>query len=488
MKGIAILVLVVVSVPSTVFTQDTTCGIVWEPIIQLSKDSTMAISPHMISQGDTIHVTWDFGGGYRLPYARSTNDGLSWEPTRELLPDSITFPRFAHDPRLLSNSKKIYIFFIGARAFETPVEMMYSSDQGMTWSEPEYISPDSKTRIWGAAIQGDTIVISYPRWGPYLLRSTNGGVTWDTTLGTAWPPITLSPGVLHNAAEALTQSVKGFNVAYKRSTDVGDTWSDSIFLSTLDDYVSDEPAIGVSYIGDSQSIIFTNWRDGKYGYRTLVGGSILMRRSTDNGLTWQPEILMTEIPNGCNNDFTTGQIAGNENRIGITWTDDELGHIDFRYSLDRGNSWSSLCDVTIQGIALLSNCAITKSAFHLVWADKYEGFWGIYYRRGVLLPSIVNEESQIPSLFSLEQNYPNPFNPKTNIRFRISDFGFVSLKVYDVFGREVTTLVNERKPAGEYKVEWDPSTRPGQVLPSGVYYYRLISGNYHAVGKAILIK
>ena len=97
------------------------------------------------------------------------------------------------------------------------------------------------------------------------------------------------------------------------------------------------------------------------------------------------------------------------------------------------------------------------------------------------------EEDNLLSNFILYQNYPNPFNPGTNIGFRISDFGFVSLKVYDVLGNEVATLINEQKPSGTYEVSFNASG-----LPSGVYYYRLSargeSGNFNQTKAMLLIK
>jgi hypothetical protein len=78
--------------------------------------------------------------------------------------------------------------------------------------------------------------------------------------------------------------------------------------------------------------------------------------------------------------------------------------------------------------------------------------------------------------FKLEQNYPNPFNPATNIEFRISEHGFVSLKVYDILSNEIATLVNEELAAGEYVSEFNvgKSASGGiPVLPSGIYFYQL---------------
>ncbi len=85
--------------------------------------------------------------------------------------------------------------------------------------------------------------------------------------------------------------------------------------------------------------------------------------------------------------------------------------------------------------------------------------------------------------FSLAQNYPNPFNPITNIGFRIAESGFVSLKVYDVLGREISTLINGEKTVGSYEVAFD-----GSGLSSGIYFYKLQTGNYTSVKKMILMK
>ena len=93
------------------------------------------------------------------------------------------------------------------------------------------------------------------------------------------------------------------------------------------------------------------------------------------------------------------------------------------------------------------------------------------------------DDSNIPVSFTLNQNYPNPFNPTTNIGFRISNYGFVSLKVFDVLGREVATLVNEEKPAGSYEVTFDASQ-----LSSGGYMYRLSSGSFIETKKMTIIK
>ena len=93
-----------------------------------------------------------------------------------------------------------------------------------------------------------------------------------------------------------------------------------------------------------------------------------------------------------------------------------------------------------------------------------------------------------PVTFSLLDNYPNPFNPKTTISYRLAAGEFVRLTVYDVLGREVKTLVSERKPAGSYRVIWNGRDESGSAVPSGVYFYSLEAGGYKAVKKLLLVK
>jgi subtilisin-like proprotein convertase family protein len=89
----------------------------------------------------------------------------------------------------------------------------------------------------------------------------------------------------------------------------------------------------------------------------------------------------------------------------------------------------------------------------------------------------------LPTKFELSQNYPNPFNPTTKINFAIPKQGLVTMKIYDVLGREVRTLINEIKPAGNYTVDFNASE-----LSSGVYFYRVQSGDFSDIKRMILIK
>jgi len=105
---------------------------------------------------------------------------------------------------------------------------------------------------------------------------------------------------------------------------------------------------------------------------------------------------------------------------------------------------------------------------------------------------VEDEETPIASEFKLEQNYPNPFNPSTKIKFTIPSVGTqravsVQLKVYDVLGNEIATLVNEELPAGEYEVEFLPAASIRNPA-SGIYFYRLRAGDFIQTKKMLMIK
>lgn len=95
----------------------------------------------------------------------------------------------------------------------------------------------------------------------------------------------------------------------------------------------------------------------------------------------------------------------------------------------------------------------------------------------------INNQNYYPFKFSLSQNYPNPFNPITMINFSIAKSGLVSLKVFDVLGKEVATLVNDQKVAGSYSIKFD-----GTDLSSGVYFYKMVTKEFTGVKKMLLIK
>jgi hypothetical protein len=109
--------------------------------------------------------------------------------------------------------------------------------------------------------------------------------------------------------------------------------------------------------------------------------------------------------------------------------------------------------------------------------------WRIVGEADVVILGVDNNSNGLVTKFNLEQNYPNPFNPSTKIKYSVPEAGFVTLKVYNLLGQEVASLVNEFKTASENEVTFDASK-----LSSGLYFYQFTSKNYSATKKMMLLK
>ncbi|MCX6149291.1 MAG: T9SS type A sorting domain-containing protein [Ignavibacteriales bacterium] len=137
-------------------------------------------------------------------------------------------------------------------------------------------------------------------------------------------------------------------------------------------------------------------------------------------------------------------------------------------------------------------CIVEDSSKYYVsifWIHESNNKKDIWVARTLFIPAWgdVNDKSLNKLPFILSQNFPNPFNPTTKIVFQIANFGFVSLKVYDILGNEVSTLVNEEKSAGNYEVEFSANVG-GSNLSSGIYFCDLKAGGNRFVRKMSLIK
>jgi len=113
---------------------------------------------------------------------------------------------------------------------------------------------------------------------------------------------------------------------------------------------------------------------------------------------------------------------------------------------------------------------------------------GIYILQDDIVTSISELEIDVPYSFALHNNYPNPFNPETSISFNIPATSFVSLKIYNITGKLVKTLVNENLLSGSYQIKWDGTNIKGQKVGSGVYIYKIKAGNFTDAKKMLLIK
>jgi len=234
--------------------------------------------------------------------------------------------------------------------------------------------------------------------------------------------------------------------------------SDNYGLTWTNKFLMDSIALHALYIKDN--LIFVGG-----GKIQQSGQEMVLFRSSDNGETWEQIISLPGLYNGnyfidfiVNNQgdyiaLTTSKIYYSSNQ-GIDWQSEEfpMAFLNAIFTSDSNTYW-----VTGQNSLLLknSNSGITSIK---------------------LTEILINN-------FSLSQNYPNPFNPSTKISYSVAGLSKVILKVYDIIGREIITLVNEEKPAGKYEVNFNASS-----LASGVYFYQIKAGDFVQTKKLILLK
>jgi photosystem II stability/assembly factor-like uncharacterized protein len=317
-----------------------------------------------------------------------------------------------------------------------------------------------------------------------ILNTTDGGNNWETQTDSI-------PYQLFSVyfVSQTTGWVAGNAHQIFKTTDSGTNWAPQ-----------------VAEAADYQGIFFTNenigWAVGGSRYNTY--SKIL--KTTDGGVSWVPKTI------GTNNYLralyfiseTTGWVTGNFGIMfkttdgGENWEEQTSGISGDLYSIhfeNEDNGWALGADgriiaTTNGGMDWMLQTSGTNNTLYSIYFTDINTGWvvGDY---GTILHttnggvSFVEEEQidEIPTEFLLSQNYPNPFNPSTSIQYAVSSRQFVSLKVYDVLGIEIETLINEEKPTGAYEITWN-----AEALPSGVYFYQLKAGEFISTKKMILLQ
>jgi hypothetical protein len=225
--------------------------------------------------------------------------------------------------------------------------------------------------------------------------------------------------------------------------------------------------------------------------------------STDRGVTWNPANTgLTGTALKINNMFSIFALTSNGiylNSLAITFTGwtTAVPTGDFRACASDltsgkyyffGNNVATSINLMTSQVATLSLGGISGGAITsalLYGTNIFIGTetGGVFRAPLSAIATGVNEGNEVPKDFTLSQNYPNPFNPSTTISFSLPSKSYVSLKVFDALGREVSTLVSQELTAGNYSQQWNPVS-----LPSGMYFYRLQAGNYSETRKLVLLK
>jgi hypothetical protein len=324
-----------------------------------------------------------------------------------------------------------------------------TTDGGVRWQEQPYADPQSPfiDGVWFFDPYNGYALGDPPSGSSkyVVLQTSDGGFTWEHL---ASEPVGASGEAGWNNSFWWADVSHGWFGTNKnrvwRTSDGGITWS---FAST-----GGTNSLGVSF------------RDSRTGVAVHDDGSVA--RTTDGGGTWSRTTIASSGPL-----WAVSYAPGSPS----AWTINTSRPYRTR---NDGATW------TTEGLYPFAG-----SLRHITFADSGRG-WLVTSAGEILCysPDVVNDvaggnDAGVPVSTALSQNFPNPFNPTTDIRFQISDFGWVRLGVYDVLGREVALLVNERKAPGRYDVQFDASR-----LSSGIYVYRLVAGHYVEARRMVVVK
>jgi len=333
-----------------------------------------------------------------------------------------------------------------------------SSNNGINWTK---ITPDTIGVIMDIGLK-DSMIFAASQFGLYL--STNDGISWSNILNHNCLTIEFSNsnifvGVKYGGiCSSSNNGLNWTNIINLNATYVNDLLiQGSIYIAGTDEGIYRSSNSGVNWIKTSNQWI----EKITYSGSELFAGGLGFFKSTDNGLNW--------MPSGLNNIIIYGLYNFSGTLFAAT-------HEGFYISKNSGNTW------------IAKNEGITgDSNFYSVYANSNFVFAGQYlhlFRRELNeIIYIKNISTEIPSAFSLEQNYPNPFNAMTNVKFKMLNAGNAVIKVFDITGKEVATLVNEYLKPGTYEITFDAS-----MLTGGIYFYRLQTENYTETKKLILLK
>jgi len=313
--------------------------------------------------------------------------------------------------------------------------------------------------------------------------STDGGATFGSS--------TLSLNIwqiLQSSSNDLYVATTSSPYPFSKSTDGGLTWATTgsqpaamrgATLDLIDDiYIAGNGGVYKSTNGGA-AFINHNFTFTSNKILTFENKIMVCASGTTNGGVWI--FTDTQIPVELSS-FTA--IATN-GTVKLSWeTATELNNSGFEIlrSIQNNDEWATIGFVPGFGTTTKAH------TYSFIDSDVQNGNYSYRLKQidfdGSYEYSKIVEVEVIQLLaFTLEQNYPNPFNPSTKIKYQIPVGGFVNLKVYDVLGNEIATLINQEKSAGSYNIEFNAFG-----IPSGIYFYTLKAANYIQTRKMILLK
>jgi hypothetical protein len=356
----------------------------------------------------------------------------------------------------------------------------FTTDEGETWSTPIIVNPNPPLRCVGGSVA----------------TSNNGNVY------VCWSGITSTLPFREDFA-GFSVSTNGGEENWSAQQNIFDMNGISGTLESKDGIkVNGLPQVAVDNSGGIRDgwiyIVTTEFDIAPAG----SDPDIILHHSTDGGQTWSAGIRVNQDPlNDGKIQYFPSLEVDDEGGLNILFYDDRNTTSDstdvfLARSTDGGNTWGefSIKNSRFKPKPILGGASAYQGdhisllsvgdKLYALWMADYSGIYQVWLAivdRNVLS---VEDKREFPvHSFALYQNYPNPFNPSTRIRYAIEKESTVLLKVYDILGNDIATLVSGVKPAGIYEVTFD-----AENLPGGIYFYRLTANQFSETKKLILIK
>jgi len=462
------------------------CFAQWEPDVRLTTGSGISRTSFtnawcVSASGANIHTVWfdDRDGNYEIYYKLSIDNGITWSSGTRLTNSS----GYSDYPSVAVSNSNINIVWSDNRDGNYEIYFKNSLNGGLSWGTDKRLTTQSGSSIYPSiTVQGSTVHVVWEdnRDGNseiYYKKSTDGGTIWGADLRltnssgySERPSISNSNSYIH--VVWYDNRNGNYEIYYKHSTDGGINWGTEKRL-TNNTANSKFPSIAAT-----GSIVYVVWGDERDGNE-----EIYYIQSSDGGIIWNTETRLTN--NLLESNYPS--IAVSDTKVHIVWQNRRDGNNEIYYkrSTNLGLNWETDIRLTNNSAhSVLVSTAITGSTVNIIWTDYRNGNECIYYKRNPTgNVGIQNIGTEIPTSFSLEQNYPNPFNPSTKIRFSIPNSGFTTIKIFNILGKEISTLVNESLQPGTYETIFD-----GSGLNSGVYFYKFTTDGFSETKRMLLIK
>ncbi len=371
---------------------------------------------------------------------RTTNSGSSWTPQDTSM--GAGFALYA-----LDDNTVFYTNFTGVPPYSRGIRR--TTNGGVSWetvdttvfycTHIEFHDP-----MVGLAVGGTPV-----SYHPIVRKTTDGGSTWQTT----WT----GTGEFEFTGFSFIDAMRAWAVSYDAylyyTSDGGANW-------TLRDSIRQMQTGYPNLFYPTRDIRFTT-PDSAWAVGGIAGG-LLLARTTNGGATWTDTVIV-------GGSAREVQFTDTQHGWIIAMNDDPL------FTTDGGTGWQR--QTSTPRFTTWESMSIVNP--NRGWAVGADG--NVYSIANPV--SVSDTRPGIPLETRLDQNYPNPFNPGTAISYQLSAVSFVRLRVFDILGREVATLVNEVKQPGGYTVRFD-----GSGLPSGAYFCSLQAGTFVEAMKLMLLK